>query len=412
MRQHTHIPAPCNHHVTTTPLLPLLLRLPRCLLLPLLLLLPCIDRVERDAGVRAARCALTRRMTTAAVRRLGTAGAVFPHLSSVRCQPWRLAAADVVGSLSASRPISARAIEQLRTDFRREKRRLSLPPVAATAAAVGSHGHSDMSPPLLSSSLPTLCRRCVADSTLPPPPCFPVLSRPLTGRSARLVSDLLFTPAALRLWPSYSSDINCPLLVDHANLLLALAHLTAARKGKRRLRHAAAVTFEQQRRPLSVEQLTAVEWRARRAIDGALRASGSRLTPLPGWTQQDVLAVRAVRGERGRQHLRWPHPRFTHHQLKQVDMIERDRARRDASELERERERQQHRTAEQVGGGLKAWQVELAERGSVSPAKWRVPRHMRWLLWKRSQARQAEAAWRQQRGQQRQVAASEASGWH
>lgn len=221
------------------------------------------------------------------------------------------------------------------------------------------------------------------------------------------MSDLLFTPAALRPWPAFTSDIHCPLLVDHANLLLALAHLTPSQKGKRRLRHAAAVTFEQQKGNNSAEQLSAMEVRARRAIDGALRGGGGRLTPLPGWMPHDVLSVRSVRGERGRQHMRWRHPRFTHHQLKMVDVIERHRAYRDSSEHEQQRERQQHETARLTGS--KGWKVERSEKGYVSPAKWRVPGHLRWLMWKRRQARQAEEA-RQKHRKQRQQSAAAATG--
>ena len=209
------------------------------------------------------------------------------------------------------------------------------------------------------------------------------------------MSDLLFTPSSLRPWPVFSASIQCPLLVDHANLLLALAYLTPGSKRRRRLRHMAAVTYERQQLALSADELSAVEAKARRAIDGALRgAGGGRLTPLPGWTQQNVLDVRAARGEQGRQHLRWPHPRFSHHQLRMVDVIERSRARRDSSEAAKQREQQQREYAKSVG--LKAWKVERAEQGFVSPCKWRVPGHLRWLMWQRSRLRQAEAALQRQ----------------
>ena len=238
-----------------------------------------------------------------------------------------------------------------------------------------------------SSDIPSRCVRCVSDTTLPPPPAFPVYSLPLPPRSARFVSDLLFTPPALRPWVEYRSDIHSPLLVDHANLLLALSHVTPAAKRKRRLRHLAEVTYTQQRRSQSADELSALEVRARRAIDGALLSGGGRLTPLPGWTAADVLAVRCVRGERGRQHLRWPHPRISHHQLKMVDVIERHRAHRDSSEAEQRRQTALQRRAR--AAGVKAWKLERMERGYVSPAKWRVPRHLRWLMWKRQHARRA-----------------------
>ena len=338
-----------------------------------------------DAVMCAARLSLTRSVASV----LQTADHMLGRGA------WRLVFPAPVKPFASIRLFSSKEARPRRAHLKHPQRRLSTSP-AVNRRSVAASTHS-ASTPLLSTEIATICCRCAADFTLPPPPPFPVLSPPLPRRSARFVSDLHFTPRALRTWPAYTSNIHCPLLVDHANLLLALAHLTAARKAKRRLRHMAAVTYVEQQRHNSVEQLSAMEVRARQAIDGALRGGGGRLTPLPGWNQQEVLAVRSARGQRGRQHLRWPHPRFTHHQLKMVDIIERHRAYRDSSEQEKEREAQQHQYANSVG--TKAWKLEKAERGYVSPAKWRVPRHLRWLMWKRQQARQEEAA-RQQRQQQ------------
>ena len=93
--------------------------------------------------------------------------------------------------------------------------------------------------------------------------------------------------------------------------------------------------------------------------------------------------------------MRWTHPRFSHHQLKMVDVIERHRAYRDSSESEQQRERQQHERAAAVGGKRVEGGASRA-RLCQPPAKWRVPGHLRWLMWRRSQARQKEAERKQQ----------------
>ena len=297
-------------------------------------------------------------------------------------RPWKYA----LSALSASSPAAAadRRFGSIYHARSRRTRSQQLSPALPASSA----------PPLLSTDIPTLCSRRAADFTLPPPPPFPIVSPPLSPRAARFVSDLLFTPSSLRPWPVFSASIQCPLLVDHANLLLALAYLTPGSKRRRRLRHMAAVTYERQQLALSADELSAVEAKARRAIDGALRgAGGGRLTPLR--LDAAERAGRAGSARRAGQAASSVAPS----PLQPPPAADggRDRAEQSETRLERGSQAARAAAAEYAKSvGLKAWKVERAEQGFVSPCKWRVPGHLRWLMWQRSRLRQAEAALQRQ----------------
>ena len=240
-------------------------------------------------------------------------------------------------------------------------------------------------------STAALTRSVPAHPGLPAPPPFPVAPFSYSPSTVAAVSDTLATPSVLRPWPVLTTCVRCPLIVDHCNVALALAHRLGDVKRKRALRRLAMSAWRAQRDEQSARTLSRVELRMRKAIERCVQGGG--LGPLPGWSPQDVREVMTVRnawggrgGARGMakgERL----PPFTRHQLKMADVVERWRWRRHLESLKGS-------GGQQPQPGNEADGREDAARRKpppVTPDRYRLPGHVQWLLRQRQRMRVAEA---------------------
>jgi len=232
----------------------------------------------------------------------------------------------------------------------------------------------------LSTSISPICVRHCSDPTAPLPPPFPLLSHrfPYDWRVKSVVKLIRTLPPILHRWPSIKQNINCPVIVDHCNLLLALAHRLPSLKKRKKILRLSLQIHREQRFEVDPNKLSQLELRGHKLIAEII--NNNSLLPLPGSSPLRSKS-RKIKLKDQQPHR---YPRITRHQLKVISIIE---------NYKRMKAKRQLSSSASV-----RWSPASNPN---PPDRWFLPGHVRRLMRLRDKARK-EKEEQQQQQQQRQ----------